>query len=197
MENEKEEKMEITTEWLQKEEANSEDIFWFKNQKETDGLKIVKKLIDEKQLNWANWLIVRIMSPAQCMSYAIFAAEQVYYIYEKNYPGLFSLAQKGITIAKKCFDNPNKENIEAADKMERKINNTIFSINPPAPVAYAVTLIAEVINTANVPTVAAYAADNASVAYAEKNSIYHQMVDYLTMKLKIINYGISLLQKGA
>ena len=53
--------MKITKEWLQEKRACSTGIVWFNTQKESMGLKVVKKLIKENKLDWANWLVVRLM----------------------------------------------------------------------------------------------------------------------------------------
>jgi len=54
--------MNISEQWLKEKSACREGIDWFIAQKEEDGLRIVKKLIKENKLDWANWLIVRIMA---------------------------------------------------------------------------------------------------------------------------------------
>ncbi len=62
--------MKITVNWLKNKCACSGGIFWFKNQKETDGLKIVKKLINEKRPDWASWLITFLMDRTQLKHYS-------------------------------------------------------------------------------------------------------------------------------
>ena len=80
----------ITEKWLQEKSACSEGAEWFVNQKETDGLAVVKKLIAENKLDWANWLIVRVMEADKkngyrmYVSYAVYAAECVIDIFEKK-----------------------------------------------------------------------------------------------------------------
>ncbi len=54
--------MKITNEWLKKKSACEEGIMWFNNQKETDAVKVLEKLIAESYLQWANWTIVRVMA---------------------------------------------------------------------------------------------------------------------------------------
>jgi hypothetical protein len=135
--------MKITDRWLEEKRACSEGRGWFNAQKKTDSIEVLKSLISEKQLDWANWTIVRVMTRPQYLSYAIFSAEQVIDIYEKKYPGN-DKPRKAIEAARAVLVNDTKETKDAA--------------------AYA-----------------AYAADAA--AYARKK-----------MKLKILNYGISLLE---
>ena len=105
--------MKITKEWLEEKSACRSGVEWFTTQKESDGVEVVKKLTKKKKLNWANWLIVRIMSYEQYVSYAVFAAEQVIDIYEKKYPK-DKKPREAIEAAKKCIDNPSEENKKAA-----------------------------------------------------------------------------------
>ena len=106
--------MQITKEWLQEKKACKEGIKWFAAQVENDGVKIVKKLMKENQLQWANWLIVRIMEyKQQYVSYAIYAAEQVIDNFEKEYPN-DKRPREAIEAAKKCIENPTEENKNAA-----------------------------------------------------------------------------------
>jgi len=103
----------ITEKWLKEKDACGSGIVWFNEQKETDGLKVVKKLVKRDSLSWANWLIVRLMPYKMYVSYAVYAAEQVLPIYEKKRPG-DGRPRKAIEAAKKCIKNPSKENKAAA-----------------------------------------------------------------------------------
>ena len=78
--------MEISMEWLKSKSACGESIHWFNSQKETDAVKVLDKLIVENKLQWANWTICRVFNYKQRVQYAVFAAEQVLYLYEKKYP---------------------------------------------------------------------------------------------------------------
>ena len=53
--------MKLSAEWLKEKNACQSGIEWWQAQKEKDGKKVVKKLIAEDKLDWANWLIVRVM----------------------------------------------------------------------------------------------------------------------------------------
>ena len=105
--------MKLTEEWLKEKSACSEGVEWFLKQKETDAVKVLEKLIKEKQLPWANWTIVRVMNYKQRVQYAVFAAEQVIDIYEKRHPD-YKRPRQAIEAAKKCIDNPSEENKKAA-----------------------------------------------------------------------------------
>ena len=78
--------MKITENWLRKKAACDEGIEWFSHSSQNDPIVVLKLLISENRLNWANWLIVRVMKRKHYLAYAIFAAEQVLEIYEKKYP---------------------------------------------------------------------------------------------------------------
>ena len=106
--------MNISKDWLLEHRACTKGINWFTAQTETDGLATVKKLMAEKKLEWANWLIVRLMAYKQYVSYGVYAAEQVVDIYEKKYPD-DGAPRKAIETAKKCVENPSEENKIAAN----------------------------------------------------------------------------------
>jgi hypothetical protein len=88
--------MKITLEWLEKQDACIEGVNWFKTQEEIDGLKVVKALIADNQLDWANWTIVRIMKRKQYVTYAVFAAEQVAYLWKDKYPKEYAIWKKWV-----------------------------------------------------------------------------------------------------
>ena len=101
--------MKLTEEWLKEKSACSEGVEWFLKQKETDAVKVLEKLIKEKQLQWANWTICRVFNYKQRIQYAVFAAEQVIGIYEKKHPD-DKRPRKAIEAAKKCIVNPSEKN---------------------------------------------------------------------------------------
>jgi hypothetical protein len=78
--------MKLTLDWLKEKSACSEGVNWFTNQKETDLIKVLKKLMKEEKFDWANWTITNAMTRPQYIAYAIYAAEQVIDIFEKKYP---------------------------------------------------------------------------------------------------------------
>ena len=105
--------MNITKEWLKTHDSCSDGMDWFVAQNETDGVKLAEKLMAEDRFGWANWLIVRIMTRPQYLSYAIFSAEQVIGIYEAQYPNDFQ-PRKAIEAARRVLDNDSAENRAAA-----------------------------------------------------------------------------------
>ena len=75
----------ITVKWLQKMKACEEAIIKFREQTETDSIKILQKLMRAWYYNWANWLIVRLMTYRQYVLYTIFATKQAINISEKKH----------------------------------------------------------------------------------------------------------------
>ena len=142
--------MKITEEWLKEKNACQVGIDWFNSYHISDGKKLVKALMIEDKLSWANWLIVRIMSYKQYVSYAVFAAEQVIDIYEKKYPK-DKRPRAAIEVAKKCIENPSVENKLAAV-------NAAYA----AYAAYAAADAADAADAANAVNAAAYAVNAAA-----------------------------------
>jgi dTDP-4-amino-4,6-dideoxygalactose transaminase len=76
----------ITKQWLREIHACNEAITAFNKQKETDALKILNIMIKDNKIDWANWLIVRLMTKKQKISYGIYTAQLVLRNYEKVFP---------------------------------------------------------------------------------------------------------------
>jgi len=81
----------ITNDWLIEKNACSPGKKWFNNQNENDGIKVVKKLIAEQKLEWANWLIVHVIERDQDVKYAVFSAKQVTYLWKDKYPDKYKI----------------------------------------------------------------------------------------------------------
>ena len=172
--------------WLEKRDACKEGVVWFENQKERNGIEVVEKLIKEKKLDWANWLIVRLMKYKQYISYVVYAAEQVIGIYEKKYPN-DKRPRQAIEAAKKCIKSPTKKNKAAAYAAAAAAADAAYAADA-ADAAYAAA------------DAAAYAADAAYAAYAAADDAYaaDAAAAYAAakqqMELKILEYGIKLLR---
>ncbi len=106
----------ITDKFLQKHGACDEGYQWWIDKGKTkDSIATLEALMADNHFDWANWLIVRLMTRDQKIKYAIYAAEQVIDIYEKKYPDDNRL-RKAILAAKKYLKNKTKKNKkDAAD----------------------------------------------------------------------------------
>ena len=105
--------MKITNEWLAKVSACGNCKKWFTAQTETNGKKVVQKLVTETKLDWANWLVVRLLNRKEKIRYAIFAAEQVIDMFEEKYPN-DKLPRIAIDAAKAVLEHDTKANRAAA-----------------------------------------------------------------------------------
>lgn len=103
----------VTIDKLNKLDACREGIAWFVAQKETDLKAICYALIDDNHISWANWLMVRCLNNIQNVQYAVFAAEQVIDIFEREHPK-DPRPRKAIEAAKAWIREPGKESAYAA-----------------------------------------------------------------------------------
>jgi hypothetical protein len=162
--------MKITSDFLTEKKACSEGFVWVTENKliGLESVRLLKRLIESNKLDWANWLIVRVMERKQYLAYAIFAAEQVLDTYEKKYP----------------YDKRPRLAIEAAKKV---LENDIEKNRADAYAdAYAAAAAAAYAAAADADAYAAAADAYAAAAAAARKK----------MKLKILNYGIKLLEKS-
>jgi len=178
----------ISEKWLVKKGACETSVEAFKNQTETDSLKILKKLISTKKLDWANWLIVRVMTYKQYVAYAVYGAEQVVGIFEKKYPN-DNRPRAAINAAKKCIKNPTKKNKAAADAAATDAANAADAADAADAASAAVDYVAYAAYTAADAADVAAAADAADAAYTAYAAA-------TKTKLKILKYGITLLEEG-
>ena len=178
--------MKITKEWLEEKSACSEGKEWFLNQKETEGKKVCLKLIKAENLDWANWLVVRLLTHKQRIQYAIFAAEQVIEFYEKKYPG-DDRPRKAIESAKECLKQPTEENRSAA--RDAAWAASAASAASAARAAWdAASAASAARDAASAARDAAWAAWDAARAAWDAASA--------AMRIKIIKYGLKILEKG-
>lgn len=163
--------MKITTSFLKKKNACEEGIDWVAehNLIGLEAKPFLEALIKADRLDWANWLIVRVLPRKGCLAYAIYAAEQVLHIYEKKHPNDLR-PRKAIEAAKKVLEKDTKENRLAA-----------------WAASYAVYAAATA--TSYAAWVAAWATSYAAwVAWAVGKKAEK------AMHLKILKYGIKLLK---
>lgn len=171
----------ISKEFLIKNGACSEGIRWFLNNNETDNYIIITKLIKDKHLDWANWLITHLMNKKQCIRYTIFAAESVIKIYEKKCLK-DSRPKKTIQAAKNYLKNPCKKTKDAASAAYASAYAAAYTVADYAA-AYVSAVAISAYASAYAATYAAYTAANVT-AIVKKES-----------QIKILNYGIKILKE--
>ena len=106
----------VTKKFLESHHACSSGMAWVTENKliGLSDIDFLKKLMESEKYEWANWLIVRLINKTQKVQYAIFAAEQVLYIFEKKYPKDLR-PRKAIEVAKEYLAHPSIKTKAAAD----------------------------------------------------------------------------------
>jgi len=150
------------------------------------GDKFIDELMKLDHFDYANWLIVRLMSKKQKIQYSIFAAEQVIDIYEKKYPDDNCLC-KAIEAAKTYLKHPSEKNKNVA----RIAANTAFVA------ANAIYFPYNINNVTINEACAAYAAANAAYSFngnLAASAACNAVAIKKELQLKIIEYGKNLIK---
>ena len=180
--------MKVTKEFLHEKSACAEGLKFVFNHKliGLEDVDFLNKLIEHDKLDWANWLIVRVMGRKQYLAYAIFAAEQVLENFERKYPTDLR-PRKAIEAAKKILENDTEENRTAA---------AATAASSAAYSAAAYLAAAAATATAAYSAVYSAAAAAAAAAYSAATANSADLADLAAkeMRLKILQYGISLIQ---
>ena len=200
--------MKITKEWLKEKNACQSGIKWFLKQDKTDSIEVLKELVKQDELEDAGWLIVRVMSYKQYVSYAVFAAEQVIDIFEDKYP-CDKRPREAIEAAKACINDPSDENKEIAKKayvVSAAYHDAYYDAYHDAySAAYASYSASATAASAPYPDAYAYSASayaysaysasaaSAASAYSSAASSASGAAARKEMRLKIFNYGLELL----
>jgi len=186
--------MNITTQWLQDKSACINGVIWFKKQSESNSMMILQLLIKQNKLDWANWLIVRLMNYKQAVSYAIYSAEQVIHIFERKHPN-DNRPRAAINAAKLCLKNPTKKN--RADAYTATVNayDAAAYTGAASDAAFAANASVAAACYDDFYVATDVAADSAVDAYAYAAAYY----DYFNaareqMRIKILKHGIILLK---
>jgi hypothetical protein len=188
--------MKITSEWLQKQHACLAEVEWFKNQTETKPEVLIAKLIDEERLDWANWLIVRVLTHKQQIAYAIYAAEQAVEIFEKHNPE-DKRPRIIIDAARAVLKRNTRKNrlaaYYAADSAKAAAYANTVYVNAAAKAAAdrAFYAYAAAYNAA-----AAAACTYAASAYAYAATAAEGAAASKKMKNRILAFGVKLLKSG-
>ena len=106
----------VSVKWLKKHDACNKAVERFKNQKVTEPTRLLRLMIRSKNrdiLEWANWLIVRVMNQKQRVQYAVFAAELVLQNFESEFPH-DNRPKMAIEAAKRYLKNQTQKNKTAA-----------------------------------------------------------------------------------
>jgi len=188
-------KMKITKEYLRKQNACEESLK-FGTEHDILGMEAVplmERLIELEEVDWALWLLVRVMSRKQCIEFACHCARSVLHIFEERFPG----------------DERPRNTIEQAEKFgtldfDEKICKA-YAANDADDAAYyaakaatnAAYYAANDANAAN--DAAAYDANSAYAAYAAKAAnaayAYASKCDKKVKLADLVRIGIDMIGK--
>jgi hypothetical protein len=193
--------MNINIKTLTKYNACNEAQEWFINSKCKTIEEGYKKLKEEKHLNkyhWTNWIISRLLNKNDKIKYAIFAAELVIDIFEKEYPN-DKRPRKAIEAAKKYLKNKTSKNKSAAytaadAAVDAAADAAADAAYNATHAAYAAAYAAADAAYAAAAVYAAYNADayTADAAYTAAHAAYNAADAVYN---KVLSYGIKLLNK--
>jgi hypothetical protein len=187
--------MKITIELLKKLGACSEMREVFSKQKESDAVKLIAKMIRLKKLDWANWLIVRLLDRLNNIRYAVFAAKKVLGLYERKYPS-DDRPRRAIEAAKLVIAEDTEENRNAANSAAYAANSAAYAAYSSNSAAYAAYAASYATYTATYATYAVtYSTSAAYAASAAAANAANVSADaYAEIKTEIIRYGITLMK---
>ena len=192
--------MKITKEWLAEKNACQDGYNWFtKQNKEFEPVPLLNLLIKKNQLDWTNWLVVRVMNYSQYVSYAVFAAELVIDIFEKEFPD-DKRPRTAIEVAKKCIKNPSEENKKEAANAAREASSAAnwaadWAADSAAwAAARAADSAADWAAYRAEDSAADWAACSAADSAADRSE--YRAAKRAKMLKKILKYGIELLRGG-
>ena len=200
--------MKLNKEILKEKNACRDGLAWYVENGCETVAETVEKLIAEKKLNWANWLITRMLGKEDCVRYAIFASREVLHIFEAKYPE-DKRPRLAIEAAEHYLKNKNANAATAAATAAANAANdatAVYAAGYAANAVYAADAVYAAGYAANAATnaydaaayaanatvyaanAAGYAANAATNAYDAANAADDAANDAL--KIKIIRYGI-------
>jgi len=199
---------EITPRWLKAKGACLQEsdpgVQWYQKQGDHSPVVLLAQLRAENHLDWANWLLVRLMARDQCVAYAVFAARQVLDIYEHAYPEDMR-PRRAIEAAEACLKAKGSAAAEsaawsaagsaesAAWSAARSAGSAAWSAARSAGSAAwsaARSAAAESAESAgSAAWSAAWSARSAAAESAESAATYQAMLS------RIVDHGITLLEK--
>lgn len=198
---------------LRETEAN-EFHAWFKNQNETDTIKIIQKLQDENKYKWSICLIVLDFDRNNRVKFAIYCAKTVLHIFE-NKCLADDRPRKAIETSQEWLENPSKNSAAYKNKVALKAYAAFeyasdraiaaaFDNKDDAAVKAAAIAAAKAASTGEAAAAHdAYNEDYDYTAYSYDHSCSDQALDAalyaiianIKIKSQIIEYGIALLKE--
>ncbi len=188
----------ITKEWLEEEDPCEELMEWFLNEGIFEPIPALENLIAKDKLDWAIWMVTRLLNKEQIVKYSMYADEQSLNIFEKKIP------MEAIEHTKNYLKNKNEAN---RSKVYMAFFEMGFSTSDyMAYSSYAATYVVYASASAvDFDTYEDYL-EASSSTYAAAAAAYSKASNDLSgklsahssadnMKKNILNFGIELLKK--
>ena len=155
----------------------------------TTNLQIIFEALQGHNLEWANWLLARLLTRKNKVRYAIFAAEQALGVCEKECRDDMG-PRRAIEAARKVLAHDTKKNRAAANAARAAYDAASATRDAAIDAAIDAASYAFYASAAAARAASAAARYAASVASYDVNAAYYAARD--AMKLKIVNYGLSI-----
>ena len=165
--------------WVEEKRPCKEGLAFLNKQTDKSAVSVINALVVAKHYSWADWALTKSFTKKQNVMFAIYAAEQVIDIFEKEYPE-DKRPRAAIETAKRWLTG---EATEAECKAAADASASYASA--------AITSTAYYAASASYAASAAYYApyDAATAAFYATSSAFSA-----AMREKIIAYGLTLLQ---
>ncbi len=170
--------MEITIKKLKSFDPCSDGFEWFVEKKIDNLRDFISLCKKDAHLDWANWLIVRLMNKKQRVMYSVYSARSVLENFEKKYPD-DDRPRKAIEAAEAYIKNPCADSAysAASSAADSAANSAADSADSAARSAYSATYSAT------------YSAYSARSAYSSTYSS-----TYRKAMTKLIDHGVGILK---
>lgn len=183
----------VTTSWLKKDWTCRDAMEKLEDMGYSKLLadEMIRLCIEEDRLDWASWLICRVLNKRQKVQYAVYAARYVLKISEDK-DLEFKRPRKAIEAAEAYLKRPCKKTIDAAETATKGYNYAMEYVASFPPVEAA----DESAYAASCAACENYAAATCS-SWAAAHAAIHTVAEGAKRKklqIKFINYGIKLLK---
>jgi len=109
-------RLRITGRWLRQHGACSEGRHWFNAQSETIGVKLVRKLMAERNYGWARWLLCRMLTRTQCLEFSLLIARQ-YWATSGTFPVIQHFLKLAIIRLEQVLNDDSRANRHAVESL--------------------------------------------------------------------------------
>lgn len=179
----------ITMEWLKEQKACKKGVRWFIERGITDTRKALLALVEDNHAEYANWVIVRMMTHQQKVKYALYATSQVLHIFENEYSE-DKRPREAIDAVKQWVENPTAYASRAVYSTVCAVGNAIKDVAHTASDAASTAARAAFFTGCAVKNAGASPDANVTNAVAY---VAYAFGDAKKSYITSIEYGLSLL----